>query len=292
MTSQASRMLYARERHCMSKITRRKFLGLDRAGAARRRSGPMRTSSNRHRCASRNSTAGPGNHAASFISPTSITRAMRLRGGSGPHDQRACARTSFVSPATWSRRRASRRKRSSFIRQIGRRFTAPGKSRLSKRLPFAILRRAFAATGGAWLPDRAAVLPEHDLELVGYGPRGVHAFPSAGQPPILLMHYPEMANGLHERRFDLILAGHSHGGQVRLPFLGAIDLPRRELEPYEHGYYETPGGPLYVNAGIGTYRLPVALELPARAHAGHDLMGRSAGAAASDLPLCPRRLHT
>ena len=70
------------------------------------------------------------------------------------------------------------------------------------------------------------------------------------------MHYPEMASQLHEHRFDLILAGHSHGGQVRLPFLGALIVPHG-VGPYDLGYYETPGGPLYVNAGIGTYRIPV-----------------------------------
>ena len=87
--------------------------------------------------------------------------------------------------------------------------------------------------------------------------RGIHAFttPRAGRQ-VLLMHYPAMANALHNRRFDLILAGHSHGGQVRLPLLGALIVPHG-VGPYDLGYYDTPGGPLYVNAGIGTYRIPV-----------------------------------
>jgi predicted MPP superfamily phosphohydrolase len=131
----------------------------------------------------------------------------------------------------------------------------PGNHDFQSGVPFSDFANAFAATGGAWLPDRTAVLAEHDLELVGCGRRSIHAFttPQAGRQ-ILLMHYPQMANGLG-RRFDLILAGHSHGGQVRLPFVGALVLPKG-VRPYEYGYYETPGGPLYVNAGIGTYRLP------------------------------------
>ena len=50
---------------------------------------------------------------------------------------------------------------------------------------------------------------------------------------------------------DLILAGHSHGGQVRLPFIGPLLLPSG-VGPYDYGCYDTPGGPLSVSAGIGT----------------------------------------
>ena len=49
---------------------------------------------------------------------------------------------------------------------------------------------------------------------------------------------------------DLVLAGHSHGGQVRLPWLGALVRPQH-VGPYEMGWYSTPAGPLYVNPGIG-----------------------------------------
>jgi predicted MPP superfamily phosphohydrolase len=73
------------------------------------------------------------------------------------------------------------------------------------------------------------------------------------------MHYPAMADTLRGRRFDLILAGHSHGGQVRLPFYGALMVPHG-VGPCELGHYETPGVPLYVNAGIGTYRIPLRLN--------------------------------
>jgi len=120
---------------------------------------------------------------------------------------------------------------------------------------------AFAATGGAWLADHCAVLAEHDVELVGFGIRGVPASRrAAATRQILLLHYPRVANDLG-RRYDLILAGHSHGGQVRLPMLGALVLPKG-VGRYEHGYYETPGGPLYVNAGIGTYRIPLRWNCP------------------------------
>jgi len=143
-----------------------------------------------------------------------------------------------------------------FIRQINVPvYGNPGNHDFQSGVASADFDKAFAATGGGWLPGRSAILPEYDLELIGVG-RGVQVFsePQAARQ-IVLMHFPQMVNHLRGRRFDLILAGHSHGGQIRLPMLGAIVLPKG-VRPYEHGLYETPGGPLYVNAGIGTYRIP------------------------------------
>ena len=134
-------------------------------------------------------------------------------------------------------------------------YGAPGNHDYNCGIPFTEYAAAFAATGGAWLENRGLTLDDHDIDLFGFGRRGVHAFTAPrSSREILLLHYPQVANGLG-RRFDLILAGHSHGGQVRVPFVGALVLPKG-VGPYEHGFYETPGGPLYVNAGIGTYRIP------------------------------------
>jgi len=150
----------------------------------------------------------------------------------------------------------------SFIRQIAAPvYGTPGNHDYQCGVPRADFASAFAATGGAWLVDEPLLLAQHDLEVVGFGRRGVRALkePQAARQ-ILLLHYPEVANGLG-RRFDLILAGHSHGGQVRLPILGALVLPKG-VGHYEYGSYETPCGPLYVNAGIGTYRIPFRWNCP------------------------------
>ena len=149
-----------------------------------------------------------------------------------------------------------------FIRQIGAPvYGTPGNHDYQSGVSHSDFSSAFAATGGAWLKDDSVLLAEFDLELVGFGRRGVRAFrtPQASRQ-ILLLHYPQVADGLG-RQFDLILAGHSHGGQVRLPLLGALVLPRG-VGPYEQGYYESRGGPLYVNAGIGTYRIPFRWNCP------------------------------
>jgi len=64
------------------------------------------------------------------------------------------------------------------------------------------------------------------------------------------MHYPAHAKKLGDQKFDLLLAGHSHGGQVRIPFYGAPIIPYG-CDEYDLGLFQTPAGPLYVNPGIG-----------------------------------------
>ena len=92
------------------------------------------------------------------------------------------------------------------------------------------------------------------------GLRGVHVLGKArAARRLLLTHYPIQADRLDGRRYDLILAGHSHGGQVHLPFSGALILPY-EVGRYQQGRYDSLGDPLYVNAGIGTYMFPARVN--------------------------------
>jgi predicted MPP superfamily phosphohydrolase len=135
-------------------------------------------------------------------------------------------------------------------------YGSPGNHDYWSRAPFSEYERTFAGTGGRWLVDDSVVLPDYNLELIGMGSWGTTKLkpPQAGRR-ILLSHYPKAVDDLGTRRFDLILAGHSHGGQVRIPGYGAIAVPWG-VGRYDLGYFETNSGPLYVNAGIGTYRIP------------------------------------
>lgn len=145
-----------------------------------------------------------------------------------------------------------------FIRQIERPvYGCPGNWDYGSGADFQEYEKVFRATGGAWLEDRSVVLPRQNIELIGMGLRGVHMLgESQAMRRVLLVHYPTQADRLEGRRYDLILAGHSHGGQVRLPIYGALVLPYG-VGGYQRGRYESLGGPLYVNVGIGTYMFPV-----------------------------------
>jgi predicted MPP superfamily phosphohydrolase len=114
-----------------------------------------------------------------------------------------------------------------FVRQIKRPvYGCPGNWDYGSGADFTLYEEAFAETGGAWLVDRSVVLEKLGIELIGMGRRGVHALREAqAVRRILLIHYPTEADRLDGRRYDLILAGHSHGGQVRLPLVGALVLP-------------------------------------------------------------------
>lgn len=67
---------------------------------------------------------------------------------------------------------------------------------------------------------------------------------------IAAYHSPDEVEALKPRP-DLYLAGHTHGGQVRVPFYGAVITFSRFDKRYEMGRYEVNGTTLYVNRGIG-----------------------------------------
>lgn len=67
---------------------------------------------------------------------------------------------------------------------------------------------------------------------------------------ILLMHEPDFVDNFDYNNFNLILAGHSHNGQVRLPIIGAIIKPNYGKKYYDH-YYKLKNTDLYVSSGLG-----------------------------------------
>ncbi len=74
---------------------------------------------------------------------------------------------------------------------------------------------------------------------------------------ILLSHRPELFDVYAESNIDVILSGHAHGGQFRLPFVGGLVAPNQGLFPkYDAGLYTEENTNMIVSRGIGNSILP------------------------------------
>jgi len=132
-------------------------------------------------------------------------------------------------------------------------FGVPGNHDYWSNISFEPVFKCFSATGGAWLLDETRAAAEGRINLIGATCSRANQAMTPLDPAkknILLFHYPAWVKKLDGRKFDLMLAGHSHGGQVRIPFHGAMVLPFG-VDEYDLGLFQTKSGPLYVNAGIG-----------------------------------------
>jgi predicted MPP superfamily phosphohydrolase len=79
---------------------------------------------------------------------------------------------------------------------------------------------------------------------------------------ILLSHNPDTFDRAASLGIDLSLAGHTHGGQASLEFISPELAPSRLVTPYVAGWFQKPGGQLYVNRGIGTIFIPIRIGAP------------------------------
>lgn len=73
---------------------------------------------------------------------------------------------------------------------------------------------------------------------------------------IILAHEPDEYNKIKEYDFNILLSGHSHNGQVRLPLIGAIYTPTGSKTYYEN-YYKLDNKEIFISNGIGTSGLDV-----------------------------------
>jgi len=76
---------------------------------------------------------------------------------------------------------------------------------------------------------------------------------------LLLAHDPDQAERVRRvcDAVDLIVSGHTHGGQVRLPFVGAVRNPAERDDLYEEGLRRRPWTQVYTSRGVGTVRFPI-----------------------------------
>ncbi len=105
--------------------------------------------------------------------------------------------------------------------------------------------------GRLWLSGLDDVLEaKHDLKMALKG------IPQA-EPVVLLVHEPDYA--VYVKNVDLQLSGHSHGGQIRFPLVGAPVLPVMG-RLYPRGLRRLGPLTLYTNIGIGTIWVPMRLN--------------------------------
>ena len=130
---------------------------------------------------------------------------------------------------------------------------------------------ALQSRGIAVLTDEQHTLCHegHDIDLIGLpdarslraaGRRLLAGLPS-GRPTIVPAHDPfwfaHVPAGPH-----LTLAGHTHGGQIRFPLVGALRNASRAPLRWSHGQIVEAGRHLYVTGGLGTSAIPLRIGVP------------------------------
>lgn len=90
-------------------------------------------------------------------------------------------------------------------------------------------------------------------------------------PRLLLSHNPDVAAGVDlppgaigvgDRRVDLFLCGHTHGGQVVLPLIGTPIVPIRSGQRFAYGLVQGPHGPVIISSGVGMSLVPIRINCP------------------------------
>ena len=78
---------------------------------------------------------------------------------------------------------------------------------------------------------------------------------------ILLSHRPELFESYARCSIDLVLSGHAHGGQFRLPFIGGLIAPNQGLFPqYDAGLYPSGSTNMIVSRGLGNSIIPISFN--------------------------------
>lgn len=122
------------------------------------------------------------------------------------------------------------------------------------------IQELLTARGVQYVTNRSILLTRggETLPLVGIDEvyRGMpdvdRAFAGVDPGPCIgISHHPDVIDLLDGRRIDLLLCGHTHGGQIRFPFFGAVVVPSMHEAEYASGFHRVRGVLMYVSRGVG-----------------------------------------
>ena len=108
------------------------------------------------------------------------------------------------------------------------------------RLPEEVGRVAVCGSEAPWGPKLEKALAANDLSLV-------------------LTHTPDNIYDLSAQGASVVFAGHTHGGQGRVPGLGAVIVPSRYGRRFDEGHFRVGATNLFVSAGLGAYHPPLRI---------------------------------
>ncbi len=140
------------------------------------------------------------------------------------------------------------------------------------RIPeeFAALRAGLTELGVTVLDDESVKLTRGDshIMLIGsndpsFGTNMYNALDNVENEDfsILLIHRPDFFKGCSAHGVDLMLCGHVHGAQVRLPFIGGVYAPSYGLFPeYDAGAYTEGDSQMYISRGLGNSAFPLRIN--------------------------------
>lgn len=122
--------------------------------------------------------------------------------------------------------------------------------RQAKRLRFGAATLNLAGVDHQPMADRPAYL------------RGAQSLMAHGAFNMLLSHNPDVFPAAARQGWDLMLSGHTHGGQISVEILDQNICPARFITPYVYGLYRAGSSAAYVTRGIGSIGIPVRLGAP------------------------------
>jgi uncharacterized protein len=131
------------------------------------------------------------------------------------------------------------------------------------------LRAALGEAGFTDLGGRCEILHDRQIVIAGDERPWFKSVPRLPDPTvlpdsvlrILLSHTPDQLRWARAEGFDIMMAGHTHGGQIRFPLVGAVLCPSWHGIKYASGFYYEPPTMLHVSRGTGSL-LPLRLNCP------------------------------